>query len=66
MILGSTALDGDNLKLLEEDKDKIINKDPKAINYIKPFLSGGDYINGNKRYCLWIDKTELEDALKID
>ena len=66
MSLGSTALDGDNLKLTVSDTNKIIHKNPNATNYIKPFISGGDYINGNKRYCLWIDENNCDDALKID
>ncbi len=66
MSLGSTALDGDNLKLLENEANAIINKNPNAIKYIKPFLSGGDYINGNKRYCLWINEDNYKEALQIE
>lgn len=66
MALGSTALDGDNLKLSESEKDKIISRTPRAISYIKPFLSGGDYIDGVQRYCLWINEAEYKEASKID
>lgn len=66
MSLGSTALDGDNLKLTVNEANAIISKNPNATNYIKPFISGGDYINGNQRYCLWINENNCNDALKIE
>lgn len=65
MILGSSPIDGGCLTLSEEEKEKIISIDKKSISYIKPFIGGADFIDGIKRYCIWIDDDKIEDALSI-
>jgi type I restriction-modification system DNA methylase subunit len=66
MILGSSGFDGGHLLLDENEKFAIIDLFPKASKYIRKFISGDDFLNDKKRYCLWIDDFDLEDALKIE
>ena len=52
--LGNLPRDGGNLLLSEEDKDKIIQKDSLAQKWIRPFIGAEEFLNGKKRWCLWL------------
>ncbi|MBJ8444173.1 class I SAM-dependent DNA methyltransferase [Acinetobacter bereziniae] len=65
IILGSSPIDGGNLILTEEDKNGILTQYPESANFIKPFISGGDFIDGIKRYCLWIEDDFVDKASLI-
>jgi type I restriction-modification system DNA methylase subunit len=65
MILGSSGIDGGHLVLSSEDKEKFIKENPKSERYIKPFIGGGDFIDGTERFCLWIPDDEIQEAQSI-
>jgi hypothetical protein len=54
MFKGSQPTDGGNLLLSRQEYLDFIAKEPKAKKFIKPFVSADEYINGEKRYCLWL------------
>ncbi len=65
MKLGSTALDGDFLKLNQQDKDLILKDDDSFEKFIKPFLGGQSYIENKTRYCIWVkNEEEFKEAKK--
>lgn len=66
MIVGSNPLDGDYLRLTSSEKNNFINNNPNAEKFILPFTSGGDYINGRERFCIWIEDEDLTEALQIE
>jgi hypothetical protein len=66
MELGSSGIDGGNLILSKEEKDNFILDDSKSKKFIKEFIGGADFINGNNRYCLWINDNEIEEAKSIN
>jgi len=51
---GSMANDGGNLLLSDEEKNNIGLKEPDAIDIIRPFLGSHEFINGIKRWCIWL------------
>ena len=51
---GSMANDGGNLLLSDDEKKEIVRKEPEAINLIKRFLGSYEFINGIKRWCIWL------------
>ena len=65
MTYGSMANDGGFLLLDISDKKKIIDENPKAIDFIKPFIGASEFIKGVKRWCIYINDQQLEEALKI-
>lgn len=65
LVRGSMPTDDGNFELSEDEKDKLIKEFPEAIKLIKKYVSGGDFINGRYRYCLWIPDEELEFANSI-
>jgi len=65
MEYGSKPTDGGNLILSITEKNNIILENPNAKSFIKEFVGSQDLINGEKRYCLWIEENEVENSLQI-
>lgn len=68
MVSGSKPTDGGNLLLSEEEKDSLIKAYPRVSVWIKPFISGKEYLNNKKRFCLWlkdVDKSDWENVPPI-
>lgn len=68
MSFGSMANDGGNLLLTDEEKNDIHEKEPDTINFIKPFLGSQEFINGIKRWCIWlkdVKPTEFSSSKEI-
>ena len=63
---GSFALDGGFLTLTEDERNEIILLDSRAEKFIKQFFGSQELIQGKKKYCLWIDDEDLEEALTIE
>ena len=54
MVFGSMANDGKNLLIEESEYDHFIKYDPDSKKYIKQIVGSWEFINGKKRYCLWL------------
>ena len=54
MVNGSKPVDGGNLLLNEEEKNELLALQPEAAEWIKPFSSSSEFINGIARFCLWL------------
>ena len=54
MISGNRPTDGGYLLLDEKDKEELLKTDPLSEKFIKQFMMGYEFINGVKRYCLWL------------
>ena len=51
---GSMPNDGGNLLFTNEEKEEFLAVEPDAAKFIKPLLSAHEFINGKKRWCLWL------------
>ncbi len=58
MYKGSQPTDGGNLLFNEKEKIEFLNIEPNAENLIRPFISAHEFINNEKRYCLWLVDAE--------
>lgn len=54
MLFGSMPNDGGNLIIRAEEYDEFIKREPDATKYVREFLGADEFINGRKRYCLWL------------
>ena len=54
MATGNRPADGGHLIIEAEDYDSFIKQEPEAKNYIKRLMGAKEYINNQKRYCLWL------------
>ncbi|KJZ03072.1 methylase [Halomonas sp. S2151] len=62
---GNKPTDGGNLIMSPEEKDVLVAAEPDAIPYVRRFMSGGDFINDRKRYCLWLTDITPQDLRKL-
>ena len=54
MIVGSCPTDGGNLIVEADEYADFIQREPLAQNFIRPYLGSEEFINGKRRYCLWL------------
>lgn len=57
IIKGSETTDNGHFMLTIDEVNQLKEKHPESIKFIRPFLGGGDFINGNVRYCLWLKES---------
>ncbi|HCN84954.1 MAG TPA: DNA methyltransferase, partial [Sphingobacteriaceae bacterium] len=46
--------DGGYFLLDDEEKQTLINEEPQSIKFIRPLLSAHEFLNGHKRWCIWL------------
>ena len=54
IVQGNKPWDGGYLILSIEERNELLDKYPESEKYIKPFIGSYEFINGKKRYCLWL------------
>lgn len=52
---GSMPNDGGHLLLSDEEKEELINLEPKASEVIKPLLSANEVLKNKNRWCIWLE-----------
>lgn len=62
---GNIPYDGGNLILSEGEKDCLLREYPGAEKFIKRLSGSYEYINNHIRYCLWIEASDLQEAIAI-
>lgn len=68
MSFGNMPLDGGNLLLTDEEKKELLQREPKIEKFIKPLLSAYEFLNGKKRWCLWLvdaEPSEIKQSPEI-
>ncbi|MBE0638677.1 MAG: class I SAM-dependent DNA methyltransferase [Bacteroidales bacterium] len=65
MFKGSQPTDGGNFLFTEEEKNDFLTKEPMATKYIKPLISAHEFLNGHKRYCLWLVDAEPSELRRM-
>jgi len=58
---GNQPIDGGNLILDESERASLIRQCPDAKKLIRPFLGAAEFINGVRRYCLWLKDFDLNE-----
>jgi len=51
---GSMPNDGGHLLLSDAEKEELLAKEPAAQKWLRPFLGAEEFINGARRWCLWL------------
>lgn len=62
---GSMPNDGGNFLFTDEEKNEFVAKEPKSEKFFKPLISAHEFLNGHKRWCLWLrnaNPTELKEV----
>jgi hypothetical protein len=51
---GNMPLDGGNLILSDSEYLDFIKTEPQSFKFIKPLISAREFLNAEKRWCLWL------------
>ena len=54
MSSGGKPVEGGNLIFSDQGKNEFVKSEPAAEKYFKRFIGSEDFINNNKRWCLWL------------
>lgn len=65
MVFGSMANDGRNLLIEAEEYEDFVKNDPNAKKYIRQILGSEEFINGKKRYCLWLENASPAELRRM-
>lgn len=58
MQFGSMPNDGGHFLFDDTEKSEFLANDPLAKNFFRELLSSHEYLNGKKRWCLWLEDVE--------
>ena len=59
------ANDGGFLILDSIERDKLLKENTNAEKFLKPFIGGTEFIKNIKRWCIWIEDKDLDQANSI-
>lgn len=62
---GSKPTDGGHLILGDDEKTQLVASFPDALAFVKRYVGSKEIINGNGRWCLWIEDDTLAAASAI-
>lgn len=65
IITGNSPYDGGHLILSNKQRAELVRSHPNAGTLSKRLYGSKDYLNGEQRYCLWIDNASLPFAESI-
>lgn len=65
MFGGNIPRDQGNLMLSPADRDELIKLYPQSADIVQPILGSSEFINGLRRFCLWIEDEKAQLAWSI-
>ncbi|AEI10154.1 hypothetical protein CRES_1802 [Corynebacterium resistens DSM 45100] len=65
MQFGNMAMDGGNLLLSQQERDNLVRSAPEVRPFLRRILGSQEFINGNYRFCVWVEPDEVEAASGI-
>jgi hypothetical protein len=58
MNFGNMPADGGEFLFTDEEKNEFLLKEPHAKAFFKELISAHEFLNGKKRWCLWLEDIE--------
>ncbi len=61
MDFGSKAADFGHLTLSEIERSQLVEEFPGSEKYVREFIGSEEFLNGTKRYCLWLKGADASE-----
>jgi hypothetical protein len=65
MLKGNMPTDGGNLILDAETRDRLIAAHPDTDRFVFSYFGSRELIRGEKRFCIWVNDDDYEEARKF-
>ena len=65
IVFGNMPNDGGGLLLNDAEKNELLTREPKAAEWIKPFVGAEDFLNNGVRWCLWLKDCPPQSLVKL-
>jgi len=65
MLWGNKPTDGGHFILSPEERSALIRTEPESAKYIRPYMGGFDFLNGEKRFCLWLANADPKELRNL-
>lgn len=62
---GSMPNDGGNFLFTDEEKKEFVKQEPKSEPFFKPLISAHEFLNGHKRWCLWLKNANPKELKEV-
>ena len=53
-VRGCQPTDDGNFILTEDERNDLLEKEPQAAQFLRPFMMGKDFLQRKPRYCIWL------------
>ena len=63
--IGNKPIDGGNYLFKEDEKNSFIKEEPNSQKFFKTWLGAEEFINGKKRFCLWLGECSPNDLRQM-
>lgn len=64
MLKGNQPTDGGHLIFSEQEKRELLRQNPNLLKFMRKLYGSKELIDGNNRYCFWVEDSELDEAKK--
>ncbi len=65
MSWGNKPTDGGHFLMSPEERTQLLKTEPAAGKFIRPYMGGFDFINGEQRFCLWLTEADADELRKL-
>ena len=65
IVYGNKPVDDGNLILTDEEKKSLVSSEPLCEKFIKPLISAKEFLNNQKRWCIWLVDIEPDELRQL-
>lgn len=65
IVFGNMPNDGGALIMSDEEKKEFLRTEPNARKFVKPLISADEFLNGQKRWCLWLVDADIQELRSL-
>lgn len=65
IVFGNMPNDGGHFLFNDSEKEEFILREPKAKKFMKPLVSAYEFLNNEKRWCLWLKEASAHEIKQM-
>lgn len=65
IVFGSMPNDGGHLLMGDAEKDDLLAREPRAMEWVRRFMGAEEFLNAGSRWCLWLKGIPPEELARL-